>query len=105
MTAQPPIAPREETVVTRHGDSRPDEYAWLRNKEDPRVLEYMSAENEYTDAVMEPTKELQQTLYDDMLGRIHETDTSAPTRRGPYQYYVRTEEGKQYEINCRRLED
>src|SRR5207248_9565279 len=51
---------------------------------------------------MEPMKELQQKLYDDLLGRIQETDVSAPVRRGPYEYYVRTEQGKQYEINCRR---
>ena len=97
-----PKAPREEHVVTTHGDSRPDEYAWLRNRDDPRVLEYLKAENAYTDVLMAGTETLQKTLYDEMLGRIQETDTSAPTRWGPYEYYSRTEEGKQYSIACRR---
>jgi oligopeptidase B len=84
-----------------HGDRRVDDYAWLRNAEDPRVLEYLRAENAYTDAVMAPTNELQQSLYGEMLGRIQQTDTSAPVRDGPYSYYSRTEEGRQYDINCR----
>jgi oligopeptidase B len=98
---KPPVAPREETTITRHGDSRPDPYAWLRNREDPRVLDYIRAENEYTEELLAHTKELQQQLYDDLLSRIQETDTSAGTPWGPYRYYHRTEEGKQYAINCR----
>ncbi len=101
MTEQAPIAPREELTVSFHGDDRPDEYAWLRYREDPRVLEYIRAENDYTEACLAHTKDLQQTLYEDLLGRIQETDTSAGVVWRPYRYYSRTEEGKQYEINCR----
>ena len=68
-------------------------------------MEYLGAENAYTDAVMAPTEELQQRLYDEILSRIQETDTSAPTPRPPYLYYSRTEEGKQYSIICRRKDE
>ena len=88
-----------------HGDVRVDDYAWLRDKQDPRVLDHLRAENAYTDALMETTKPLQQSLYDEMLGRIQETDTSAPVRRGRYVHYTRTEKDKQYDINCRRRDD
>jgi len=101
---RPPTATPENTSVTFHGDSRPDEYAWLRQKEEPRVLEYLKAENAYTDEVMSGTEELQQDLYDEILGHIKETDTSAPMHWGPYEYYTRTEEGKQYGIHCRSLD-
>jgi oligopeptidase B len=104
-TSAPPVAPREEHESVVHGDVRSDPYFWMRNKEDPRVLEYLGAENTYTEAVMAPTEGLQQQLYDEILARIQETDTSAPTRRPPYLYYSRTEEGKQYAIICRRRDD
>src|SRR3954451_8079158 len=96
-----PIAPREEHFATFHDDSRPDEYAWLRDKDDPRVLDYLKAENAYTDAFMERNATLVQTLYDEILSHIQETDTSPPMRWGPYEYYTRTIEGKQYGIHCR----
>jgi oligopeptidase B len=103
-TSAPPVAPRDDHESVVHGDIRRDPYFWLREKDDPRVLEYLAAENTYTDSVMAPTEELQQRLYDEILSRIQETDTSAPTRRPPYLYYSRTEEGKQYAILCRRTD-
>jgi oligopeptidase B len=101
-TLAPPVAPRETHEVVAHGDQRTDPYFWLRQKDDPRVLDYLRAENAYTDAVMAPTGALQQALYDEMLSRIQETDVSAPVRRPPFVYFSRTQEGKQYAIACRR---
>ena len=63
---------------------------------------YLDAENAYTDAFMKETAPLQEKLYDEMLGRIQETDLSVPYRKGDYFYYSRTEEGKQYPIYCRK---
>jgi oligopeptidase B len=91
--------PREEVV---HGERRVDDYFWLRQKEDPAVRAYLEAENRYTEAVMAPTRRLQETLYREMLGRIQETDLSVPYRDGGYLYFARTQEGKQYPILCRR---
>ena len=101
---QPPMAHREAVEHVVHGDRRIDEYAWLRHKEDPRVIEYLQEENAYTDAVLKPTEELQEKLYQEMLGRILQTDLSVPSRLRGYSYYSRTEEGKQYPIYCRREE-
>ncbi len=102
--AQPPVAKREAVEQVIHGDRRIDEYAWLRRKEDPRVLAYLEEENAYTDSVLKPTEQLQEKLYQEMLGRILQTDLSVPSRLRGYSYYSRTVEGKQYPIYCRRAE-
>lgn len=85
-----------------HGDRRVDHYAWLRNKESPEVIAYLEAENAYTDALMKPTEGFQGKLYQEMLGRILQTDLSVPYRLRGYHYFTRTEEGKQYALHCRR---
>jgi len=97
-----PVAPTHPHSVTLHGDTRVDAYFWLREKEAAEVTEYLEAENAYAEERMAPTVELQKTLYDEILGRIQETDQSAPYRKGAFEYYHRTEEGKQYRSYCRR---
>jgi oligopeptidase B len=99
----PPVAKVVPTATTLFNDTRTDPYAWLRDRTDPDTLAYLEAENAYTKSVMEPTKELQETLYKEMLGRIQQTDLTVPIRRDGYFYYTRTEEGKQYAIYCRKL--
>jgi oligopeptidase B len=87
-----------------HGDRRVDHYAWMRDKKDPRVIAYLEAENAYADTAMRDTEEFQEKLYQEMLGRILQTDLSVPYSLRGYSYYTRTEEGKQYPIYCRRKE-
>ena len=79
-----------------------DPYHWLRYREDPAVIAYLNAENDYTAAIMKPLEPLQETIYQEIRGRIKETDVSVPERRGDYFYYTRTEAGKQYSIYCRK---
>ena len=98
----PPVARKIPKVDTIHGDLRQDDYAWLRQKDDPEVLAYLEAENAHADAVMQPTDALRARLYDEMLARIKEDDRTVPYRRGGYFYYSRTEKGKQYPIFCRK---
>jgi len=98
----PPVAAKKPHTVTLHGDTRVDDYFWLREKGAADVTAYLEAENAYADAQLAPTTELQKTLYDEIVGRIQETDQSAPYRKGAFEYYHRTEEGKQYRIYCRR---
>jgi oligopeptidase B len=100
--AKPPLADRKPKDVSVHGDPRIDDFFWLREKTNPAVLDYLRAENTYTAAVMAPTQSLQEKLYAEMLGRIKETDTSAPTPGGAWIYYSRTEQGKQFRIYCRK---
>jgi oligopeptidase B len=97
-----PVAPRIRHVEKLHGVERVDEYAWLRKKDSPEVLAYLRAENAYTDAVMKGSEPLQARLYDEMLSRIREDDTTFPYKLGGFLYYTRTEKGKQYPIHCRR---
>jgi oligopeptidase B len=98
----PPLARREPVEHVLHGDRRIDHYAWLRQKENPEVLAYLEAENAYTDSVLKPTEAFQEKLYQEMLGRILQTDLSVPYRLRGYLYFTRTEEGKQYPFHCRR---
>jgi len=101
----PPLARREPVEHVLHGDRRVDHYAWLRHKESPEVLAYLEAENAYTDAVLRSTLDFREKLYQEMLGRILQTDLSVPYRLRRYLYLTRTEEGKQYPIHVRRKAD
>jgi oligopeptidase B len=101
-TPKPPVAKKIEKKDVVHGDTRVDNYYWLREKENPEVVAYLEAENAYTEAVMKPTEALQEKLYQEILGRIKQTDLSVPQKDNGYWYYTRTEEGKQYPIFCRR---
>jgi oligopeptidase B len=98
----PPAAPVHEHRETRHGATAIDPYFWLREKSNPEVVQYLERENAYTASLTAKLKPLEETLYKEMLGRIKQTDLEVPVRRGDYLYYVRTEEGKQYPIRCRR---
>ena len=98
----PPVAAIHHKETTVHGHTLVDDYAWLRERENPDVIAYLAAENAYTAAVLEPTAELQKTLYAEMLSHIKETDVSVPFRDGQFWYYSRTEEGSQYPIFCRK---
>ena len=102
---QPPVAAKKPHTTEIHGYTLRDDYFWLREKSNPDVTKYLEAENAYTEEVMKSTKALQATLYNEMLGRIKQTDLSVPSRTGGYVYYSRTEEGKQYPYMCRRKGD
>ncbi len=85
-----------------HGAVLADDYAWLREKENPDVATYLEAENAYADACMAPQAGLRDELYKEMLSHIKQTDVSVPFRDGGWWYYTRTEEGLQYAIHCRK---
>ncbi|HXC77392.1 MAG TPA: S9 family peptidase [Candidatus Acidoferrum sp.] len=99
---KPPIAPKRPIVLEQHGDRRIDPYYWMREKANPEVIAHLEAENAYTDALMAPTEALQEQLFHEIVGRVQETDTSAPSFFKGYWTYTRTVEGLDYEIYCRR---
>jgi oligopeptidase B len=99
---QPPSAPQKEHVNLWHGEKVSDPWFWLREKANPDVVAYLNAENAYTEAMTRDLQPFSEALYKEMLGRIKQTDLSVPVRRGAFYYYSRTEEGKQYPIQCRR---
>jgi oligopeptidase B len=98
----PPQAPRRPHTLSIHGDDRVDDWYWLRNRDDPEVLAHLEAENAYAEAVLSPVAALRDRIYDEIRGRIQETDESAPVPDGPWAYFTRTVEGLQYAIHCRR---
>jgi oligopeptidase B len=97
-----PIAKIVPKPMTTLGDTRVDNYFWLRDRNDPATIQYLEEENRYTEASMKHTDALQSKLYAEMLGRIKQSDESVPTKRDDYFYYVRTIEGKQYPVYCRK---
>ncbi len=99
---QPPVAKKQSKLVEINGDKLTDDYFWMREKTNPEVISYLEAENAYTDAMTKGLNNFQDVLYKEILGRIKQTDLSVPYRLGDYFYYSRTEEGKQYPINCRK---
>ena len=103
--AVPPDAPRRaHTVKAPHGAERGDEYYWLRDdkRENADVLAYLKAENAYADQVMAPLKPVEDRLYDEIVGRIKQDDSSIPARERGWWYYARYEAGKDYPIHARR---
>ena len=98
-----PVARREPKTTTIHGHTLVDDYAWLRDKSSPEVIAYLEAENSYSTSIMQSTDALQQTLYDEMVSHIKETDESVPFPDRDYFYYSRTEQGRQYPIYCRKV--
>ncbi len=98
----PPAARRRPVATTLFGDTRVDDYAWLRRKGDPAVRAHLEAENAYAEACTRPLAGLRGRLYREMLARIQETDESVPFRHGGWWYYTREVKGLQYPIHCRR---
>jgi oligopeptidase B len=88
--------------LEQHGHVRMDEYYWLNQREDTAVIRYLEAENAWTDVVMGHTKAFQDTLFEEIKGRILQNDQSVPYRLNGYWYYTRFEEGKEYPIYCRK---
>lgn len=99
---QPPQAKKVLKELTRHGHTRVDEYYWLNQRENPEVIAYLQAENAYTDAVMKPAAQLCERLYQEMVGRMQQTDMSVPYFENGYWYYTRFEKGKNYPVYCRK---
>jgi oligopeptidase B len=102
MTTEPPVAKQLASPRTFHGDTVNDEYAWLTDKNDPETLDYLRAENAYTEAATAGLGELRDQIFEEIKARTQESDLSVPVRRGDWWHYARTVEGKQYPVFCRR---
>jgi oligopeptidase B len=98
----PPVAKVVPEKLQKHGHIRVDNYFWLNDRNNPAVVKYLEAENEYTEAMMAHTKGLQETLFNEFKTRIKQTDTSAPYKREGYYYFTRVEEGREYPVYCRK---
>jgi oligopeptidase B len=99
---KPPVARKAPVTMTKFGDTRVDDYFWLREKENPEVIGHLKAENAYAEAATRHLEGFRETLYKEILSRIKETDESVPYRYHGWWYYLREVEGLQYPIYCRR---
>ncbi len=99
---QPPAAEKIKKEFQEFGKTRVDYYYWLKERENPKAVAYLKAENEYLKAMLEPTEALQEKLYQEIVGRIKPADMSVPYRENGYYYYTRYEEGKEYPVHCRK---
>lgn len=102
ISEQAPRAAHRPHEIITHGHSRIDKYYWLRERENPEVIDYLNAENEYLEKLMAPVKGLREELFAEMKGRIREDDESVPYKEGSYLYYTRFVAGGEYPVYCRK---
>ncbi|MGD1843761.1 MAG: S9 family peptidase [Salibacteraceae bacterium] len=100
--SQAPVANKIDHEMTLHGHTRNDPYFWMRERDSKEVLDYLKAENDYLDTELKHTEGLQEKLYEEIVGRIKQSDLSVPYLSNGYYYYSRFEEGKEYPIFCRK---
>ena len=100
---RPPVAEVKPVELKEHGNIRVDNYFWLRERDNPKVLDYLKAENAYTDAIMAESKPLEEKLYRETIARIKQDDSTVPYLENGYEYWTRFTEGQEYPIYCRRL--
>ena len=114
LEMKPPVAEKVQHKTEIHGKTLIDDYFWMRLSEEQRaqktpkpdvqrVLDHLNAENDYTNAVMADTEDFQKKLFDEIVGRIKQTDISVPYKYKGYHYYTRFEEGNEYPVYCRKL--
>jgi len=97
-----PVAQKIPVQLEKHGDTRSDNYFWMKERDAPKVLDYLHQENEYYHKLTEHTKDFQKLLFEEMKGRIKEDDTSVPYKHNGFWYYSRFETGKDYPLYCRK---
>ncbi len=100
-----PKAEKKRKELTKHGDTRIDNYYWLNQRENPKVIEYLKAENEYTKSIMKHTEGLQKKLYDEIVGRIKKDDESVPYKFNGYYYITKFKKENEYPIYSRKKEN
>ena len=100
-----PRAEKINKVMTMHNHQRVDEFYWLNERENPKVIDYLNAENNYRDSYMKDYKNLENELFEEIKSRIKEDDSSVPYLDNGYYYYTRYEKGKQYPIYCRKKDN
>ena len=102
MEHNPPKAEKIKKVLSMHGHDRIDNYYWLNERENPKVIAYLEAENAYLESVLEPHKVFREKLFNEIVGRIKQTDMTVPYKNNGYWYFTRYEEGLEYPFLCRK---
>lgn len=105
MTPQAPKSVQKPHVHEAHGHQRNDPYHWMRDRENPEVIAHLEAENAYTESMLKDTEGFQEKLFEEMTGRIKQTDMSVPYKSNGYFYYTQFQEGSEYPVYCRKEND
>ncbi len=98
----PPTAKKIPVEITTHGHTRIDSYYWLRERDNPEVIDYLNAENSYKDQVLAHTRPLQDELFEEIKSKIKQEDESVPYKKNGYWYYTRTIPDTEYYLLCRK---
>ncbi|MEN8157640.1 MAG: S9 family peptidase [Bacteroidota bacterium] len=101
-TMEAPVAAKKPKELSIHGHTRTDDYYWLKERENPEVIGYLEAENEYRESMMKGSRKFEKELFEEIVGRIKQDDESVPYMDNGYYYYSRYEDGKEYPIFCRK---
>lgn len=99
---KPPIAKRIPHPHNLHGDVREDDYYWLKDRNNPEVIQYLEDENKYYEDIMRPLGEQTEYIYQSMVDRVPDSEVQVPVQHGPYFYYSRLDKSKQYPIYARK---
>src|ERR1044071_8043148 len=110
---KPPVAEKQPHEFKENGGSRVDNYYWMKltdeqknaetkDEQTTKVLNYLTAENDYLKSELKHTEALQDKIYNEIIGRIKQTDESVPYKKNGYWYYTRYEQGQEYPIYCRK---
>jgi oligopeptidase B len=100
--ATAPIAAKKHHEFEIHGDKITDDYAWLKNKENPETITYLNDENDFTEATLAPYADLREQLFQELKSRVKEDDSSVPAKSDHYYYYSKVVAEKQYGVYCRK---
>ena len=92
----PPVCEKHPKVLSIHNDHRTDNYFWLNNRKDSKVIDYLNAENNYTNKVLEETENIQEKLYKELKSRIKKDDKSVPYEWHDYIYWREFKKGNEY---------
>ena len=101
----PPKPPKIEKKLVKHGDERIDHYYWMKERENPEVLQHLKAENAYTENMLQPIDALKKELFDEMVARIQKEDSTVPVQIDDYYYYSKFNEQDEYPVIVRRQGD
>lgn len=99
---QPPKVKKIPKELSIHGDTRIDNYYWLNERENDEVIDYLNRENEYTQSILKPTEQLQEELFEEIVGRIKKDDESVPYKLNGYWYYTKVVQDGEHPIYCRK---
>ena len=98
----PPICEVQEKLLSKHNDNRVDNYYWLNDRNNPKVIDYLNKENDYTDFKLKDTEKFQSDIFLELKGRIKDDDESVPYKYNGYLYWKKFKKGDEHPVYLRK---